>query len=67
MGGAASWASSAETKFKQAQASTRNAYESRMTEGLADIAQALFQIDLRLDRLEKKLDGRGQALPVCAR
>ena len=56
MGGAASWASSAETKFKQAQASTRNAYESRMTEGLADIAQALFQIDLRL---EKKLDGRG--------
>ena len=58
MGGAASWASSAETKFKQAQASTRNAYESRMTEGLADIAQA-FQIDLRLDRLEKKLDGRG--------
>lgn len=47
------------TKFKQAQASTRNAYESRMTEGLADIAQALFQIDLRLDRLEKKLDGRG--------
>lgn len=30
-----------------------------MTEGLADIAQALFQIDLRLDRLEKKLDGRG--------
>ena len=49
----------AETKFKQAQASTRNAYESRMTEGLADIAQALFQIDLRLDRLEKKLDGRG--------
>ena len=58
MGGAASWASSAETKFKQAQASTRNAYESRMTEGLADIAQALFQIDLRLDRLEKKLDGR---------
>lgn len=59
MGGAASWASSAGTKFKQAQASTRNAYESRMTEGLADIAQALFQIDLRLDRLEKKLDGRG--------
>lgn len=59
MGGAASWASSAETKFKQAQASTRNAYESRMTEGIADIAQALFQIDLRLDRLEKKLDGRG--------
>ena len=59
MGGAASWASSAETKFKQAQASTRNAYESRMTEGLADIAQALFQIDLRLERLEKKLDGRG--------
>ena len=59
MGGAASWASSAETKFKQAQASTRNAYESRMTESLADIAQALFQIDLRLDRLEKKLDGRG--------
>lgn len=59
MGGAASWASSAETKFKQAQASTRNAYKSRMTEGLADIAQALFQIDLRLDRLEKKLDGRG--------
>lgn len=59
MGGAASWASSAETKFKQAQASTRNAYESRMTEGLADIAQVLFQIDLRLDRLEKKLDGRG--------
>lgn len=59
MGGAASWASSAETKFKQAQASTRNAYESRMTEGLADVAQALFQIDLRLDRLEKKLDGRG--------
>lgn len=59
MGGAASWASSAETKFKQAQASTRNAYESRMTEGLADITQALFQIDLRLDRLEKKLDGRG--------
>lgn len=59
MSGAASWASSAETKFKQAQASTRNAYESRMTEGLADIAQALFQIDLRLDRLEKKLDGRG--------
>lgn len=59
MGEAASWASSAETKFKQAQASTRNAYESRMTEGLADIAQALFQIDLRLDRLEKKLDGRG--------
>lgn len=59
MGGAASWASSAETKFKQAQASTRNAYETRMTEGLADIAQALFQIDLRLDRLEKKLDGRG--------
>lgn len=59
MGGAASWASSAETKFKQAQASTRNAYESRMTEGLADIAQALFQIDLRLDRLDKKLDGRG--------
>ena len=59
MGGAASWASSAETKFKQSQASTRNAYESRMTEGLADIAQALFQIDLRLDRLEKKLDGRG--------
>lgn len=59
MGGAASWASSAETKFKQAQASTRNAYESRMTEGLADSAQALFQIDLRLDRLEKKLDGRG--------
>ena len=59
MGGAASWASSAETKFKQAQASTRNAYESRMTEGLADIAQALFQIDLRPDRLEKKLDGRG--------
>ncbi|TCE25224.1 hypothetical protein MCC10033_0273 [Bifidobacterium longum subsp. longum] len=59
MGGAASWASSAETKFKQAQASTRNAYESRMTEGLADIAKALFQIDLRLDRLEKKLDGRG--------
>lgn len=59
MGGAASWASSAETKFKQAQASTRNAYESRVTEGLADIAQALFQIDLRLDRLEKKLDGRG--------
>lgn len=59
MGGAASWASSAETKFKQAQASTRNAYESRMTEGLGDIAQALFQIDLRLDRLEKKLDGRG--------
>ena len=59
MGGAASWASSAETKFKQAQASTRNAYESRMTEGLADIAQALVQIDLRLDRLEKKLDGRG--------
>ncbi|TCD94654.1 hypothetical protein MCC10014_0220 [Bifidobacterium longum subsp. longum] len=59
MGGAASWASSAETKFKQAQASTRNAYESRITEGLADIAQALFQIDLRLDRLEKKLDGRG--------
>lgn len=59
MGGAASWASSAETKFKQAQASTRNAYESRMAEGLADIAQALFQIDLRLDRLEKKLDGRG--------
>lgn len=59
MGGAASWASSAETKFKQAQASTRNAYGSRMTEGLADIAQALFQIDLRLDRLEKKLDGRG--------
>ena len=59
MGGAASWASSAETKFKPAQASTRNAYESRMTEGLADIAQALFQIDLRLDRLEKKLDGRG--------
>lgn len=59
MGGAASWASSAKTKFKQAQASTRNAYESRMTEGLADIAQALFQIDLRLDRLEKKLDGRG--------
>ena len=59
MGGAASWASSAETKFKQAQASTRNAYESRMTEGLADIAQAVFQIDLRLDRLEKKLDGRG--------
>lgn len=59
MGGAASWASSAETKFKQAQASTRNVYESRMTEGLADIAQALFQIDLRLDRLEKKLDGRG--------
>lgn len=59
MDGAASWASSAETKFKQAQASTRNAYESRMTEGLADIAQALFQIDLRLDRLEKKLDGRG--------
>lgn len=59
MCGAASWASSAETKFKQAQASTRNAYESRMTEGLADIAQALFQIDLRLDRLEKKLDGRG--------
>lgn len=59
MGGAASWASSAETKFKQAQASTRNAYESRMTECLADIAQALFQIDLRLDRLEKKLDGRG--------
>lgn len=59
MGGAASRASSAETKFKQAQASTRNAYESRMTEGLADIAQALFQIDLRLDRLEKKLDGRG--------
>lgn len=59
MGGAANWASSAETKFKQAQASTRNAYESRMTEGLADIAQALFQIDLRLDRLEKKLDGRG--------
>lgn len=59
MGGAASWASSAETKFKQAQASTRNAYESRMTEGLANIAQALFQIDLRLDRLEKKLDGRG--------
>ncbi len=59
MGGAASWASSAETKFKQAQASTRNADESRMTEGLADIAQALFQIDLRLDRLEKKLDGRG--------
>lgn len=59
MGGAASWASSAETKVKQAQASTRNAYESRMTEGLADIAQALFQIDLRLDRLEKKLDGRG--------
>lgn len=59
MGGAASWASSAETKFKQAQASTRNAYEPRMTEGLADIAQALFQIDLRLDRLEKKLDGRG--------
>lgn len=59
MGGAASWASSAETKFKQAQASTRNAYESRMTEGLADIAQTLFQIDLRLDRLEKKLDGRG--------
>lgn len=59
MGGAASWASSAETKFKQAQASTRNAYESRMTEGLADISQALFQIDLRLDRLEKKLDGRG--------
>lgn len=59
MGGAASWASSAETKFKQAQASTRNAYESRMTKGLADIAQALFQIDLRLDRLEKKLDGRG--------
>jgi hypothetical protein len=59
MGGAASWASSAETKFKQAQASIRNAYESRMTEGLADIAQALFQIDLRLDRLEKKLDGRG--------
>lgn len=59
MGGAASWASSAETKFKQAQTSTRNAYESRMTEGLADIAQALFQIDLRLDRLEKKLDGRG--------
>lgn len=58
MGGAASWASSAETKFKQAQASARNAYESRMTEGL-DIAQALFQIDLRLDRLEKKLDGRG--------
>ena len=48
-----------ETKFKQAQASARNAYESRMTEGLADIAQALFQIDLRLDRLEKKLDGRG--------
>ena len=59
MGGAASWTSSAETKFKQAQAITRNAYESRMTEGLADIAQALFQIDLRLDRLEKKLDGRG--------
>lgn len=59
MGGAASWASSAETKFKQAQASARNVYESRMTEGLADIAQALFQIDLRLDRLEKKLDGRG--------
>lgn len=59
MGGAASWASSAETKFKQAQASARNAYESRMTEGLSDIAQALFQIDLRLDRLEKKLDGRG--------
>lgn len=59
MDGAASWASSAETKFKQAQASARNAYESRMTEGLADIAQALFQIDLRLDRLEKKLDGRG--------
>lgn len=59
MGGAASWASSAETKFKQAQASARNAYESRTTEGLADIAQALFQIDLRLDRLEKKLDGRG--------
>lgn len=59
MGGAASWASSAEMKFKQAQASARNAYESRMTEGLADIAQALFQIDLRLDRLEKKLDGRG--------